>query len=68
VNPLCNDYPICTMRDDDKDVRLVPEFYSNVIHRAYRYDKDYPGLKGKDLTPKGKLAPKCPEAFKIFKY
>ncbi len=68
VNPMCNDYPICYMRDDDKDVRLVPEFYSNVMHRAYRYGKDYPGLKGKDLSPKGKLAPKCPEAFKLFKY
>ena len=69
VNPIIQGNPICTIRDDDKDVQLgEPEFYSNILHRAYRYDKDHPALKGKDLTPKGKLAPKCPEAFKIFKY
>jgi hypothetical protein len=38
-----------------------------MIHRAYRYGKDYPGLKGKDLKPKKKLAPKCPDFFKVYK-
>jgi hypothetical protein len=41
---------------------------ANMIHRAYRYGKDYPGLKGKDLSPKGKLAPGCPEAYKLYKF
>ena len=70
VSPICNDNMICTMRDDDKEnVQLgAPDNLANIIHRAYRYGKDYPGLKGKDLSPKGKLAPKCPEMFKIFKY
>ena len=27
--------------------------YQNMIHRAYRYGPDYPGLKGKDLSPQG---------------
>jgi hypothetical protein len=70
VSPVIgNNYVICTIRDDDKDTRLgAPENLSNIIHRAYRYGKDYPGLKGKDLSPKEKLAPKCPEMYKIFKY
>jgi hypothetical protein len=71
VNPICNGSPICTMRDDDKEnVQLGdhPDNLANMIHRAYRYDKDYPGLKGKNLTPKGKLAPGCPEPFKLYKF
>jgi hypothetical protein len=71
VNPIANGNPICTMRDDDKEnVRLGdhPDNLANMIHRAYRYGKDYPGLKGKDLNPKEKLAPKCPEAFKFYKF
>jgi hypothetical protein len=39
----------------------------NMIHRAYRYGKDYPGLKGKDLSRKGPLAKNCPEFFNIYK-
>ena len=34
---------------------------------AYRYGPDYPGLKGKDLKGGKKLAPKCPDMFKIYK-
>ncbi len=36
------------------------------VHRAYRYAADHPGLKGKDLTPKGMLVPGCPDMRKIF--
>jgi hypothetical protein len=41
--------------------------FGNMIHRAYRYGKDYPGLKGKDLSPKEPLAKGCPEFYKIYK-
>jgi hypothetical protein len=41
--------------------------FGNMIHRAYRYGKDYPGLKDKDLTPKGRLAEGCPEFYKAYK-
>jgi len=37
-----------------------------MIHRAYRYGKDYPGLKGKDLSKKSPLAPGCPEFSKVY--
>ncbi len=71
VNPIANNYPICTMRDDDKEnVRLGdhPDNLANMIHRAYRYGKDFPGFAGKDLSPKGKLAPGCPEPYKLYKF
>jgi hypothetical protein len=69
VNPMIKDFPVCTLRDDDKEVQVQGmDFYFNMIHRAYRYAKDYPGLQGKDLSPKEKLAPKCPEAFKFYKF
>jgi hypothetical protein len=68
VNPIIGDRPMCTLHDDDKKVQIQHEnYYSNMIHRAYRYGPDYPGLKGKDLKTGKKLAPDCPEMFKIFK-
>lgn len=35
------------------------------VHKAFKYGADYPAFKGKDMTPKGKLAAKCPD-FKKF--
>lgn len=68
VNPIIRGLPKCTLHDDDRNVRIQHhDFLSNMIHRAYRYGKDYPGLKGKDLKPKKKLAPKCPDFFKLYK-
>lgn len=44
VNPFYEGHP------------LNPAFgRTNLIHRAYRYGPDYPGLHGKKLDPKGKL-------------
>ena len=41
---------------------------SNMIHRAFRYDTDYPGLAGKDLTPEGYICgADCPRFFSDFK-
>ena len=37
---------------------------SNMIFRAHRYGPDYPGLKGKDLTPKGQIADDIKDAWK----
>ena len=70
VNPIVKDNPVCTIRDDDKETIQVQghDFYFNMVHRAARYGKDYPGLKGKDLSPKGKLAPNCPEPLHFYKY
>ena len=37
---------------------------SNGVFRAHRYGPDYPGLKGKDLTPKGQIAGDIKDAWK----
>lgn len=39
----------------------------NMIHRAYRYGADYPGLKDKDLSERKPLAKSCPEFYKVYK-
>jgi len=37
------------------------------MHRAYRYGKDYPGLKGKDLSKKEPFVPGgCFEMWKLY--
>lgn len=57
INPINAKGPNCTK--DDFDVTFE-------VHRSYRYAADYPGLKGRDLTPKGPLAPGCPDMRKIY--
>ncbi|MBN2321159.1 MAG: aryl-sulfate sulfotransferase [Acidobacteria bacterium] len=42
-------------------------FAFNMIHRAYRYGKDYPGLKDKDLSKRTPPAKECPEFYKLYK-
>jgi hypothetical protein len=67
VNPIIKDKARCTLSDDSKKVQVQGhDFYFNMIHRAFRYGTDYPGLKGKDLSVKGKLAKKCPDFFKVY--
>lgn len=39
----------------------------NMIHRSYRYGKDYAGLQGKDLSKRTPLAASCPEFYKLYK-
>ncbi len=41
-------------------------FVFNMIHRAYRYGKDYPGLAGRDLAKRTPLAAGCPEFSKVY--
>ena len=62
VVPIRNGEPVCTIEDGDMDHGIM-----NMVHRAYRYGKDYPGLKGKDLRVKGPLAEGCPQFYKVFK-
>lgn len=57
INPITPKGPTCTKEDH------ASAFW---VHRAYRYAPDYPGLQGKDLKPKGPLAPGCPDYRKIF--
>ncbi len=37
---------------------------NNMVFRAHRYGPDYPGLKSKDLTPKGQIAEDIRDAWK----
>ena len=62
VNPLSRDEAKCFMGSGGVFGGVL-----NMIHRAYRYGKDYPGLKGKDMSRKELLAKNCPEFFKIYK-
>jgi len=55
-NPIGNKGAVCTREDTQ-----MPYW----VHRSYRYAADFPGLKGKDLTPKGPLAPGCPDFRKV---
>lgn len=41
--------------------------FGSMIHRAYRYGEDYPGLKGRDLSRRVPLAKSCPEFYKVYK-
>lgn len=37
----------------------------NSVHRAYRYAADFPGFKGRDLTPKGYFREACIRAWEM---
>jgi hypothetical protein len=62
VVPVRNGKVVCTIEDGDRKNAI-----NNMVHRVYRYGKDYPGLQGKDLSKKTPLAEGCPEFFKIYK-
>ncbi|MFV0435953.1 MAG: aryl-sulfate sulfotransferase [Desulfopila sp.] len=40
---------------------------NNMIHRAFRYGPDYPGLKGRDLSAATPLVEGCPKFFEVYK-
>lgn len=42
-----------------------PDSFTNMIHWAYRYAPDYPGLKGKDLRVKAPLLSGYPNFLEI---
>ena len=60
VSPIHVGKAKCFLEDGDGHNMM-----SNMIHRSYRYGKDYPGLKGKNLSKKVPLV-KCPEFWKIY--
>jgi len=62
VVPIRNGEAVCTIEDGDMHNGVM-----NMVHRAYRYGTDFPGLEGKDLSVKGPLAEGCPQFFKVFK-
>jgi len=58
VNPVTNEGPVA-QGDSIPPISAERPWLTNSVFRAYRYGVDYPGLQGKDLTPKGtiELAP-----------
>ena len=67
VNPLILDKPKCFLTDDDLIADPMEQVAGNTIHRAYRYSKDYPGLKGQDLSKKEPFVPGgCFELWKLY--
>ena len=62
VVPVQAGKEVCTIEDGDRKNAI-----NNMIHRAYRYGKDYPGLQGKDLSKKTPFPKECPQFFKIYK-
>ena len=67
VSPLILNKPKCFLTDGDLIGDPMEQVAGNTIHRAYRYAKDDPALKGKDLSKKEPLVPGgCQEMWKIF--
>ncbi len=60
VSPIHKGKAKCFLEDGDKHNKL-----NNFIFLAYRYGKDYPGLKGKDLSNKVPLTD-CPDFWKLY--
>ena len=48
--------------DGVKDINLA----NNVVHRAFRYAPDYPGLAGRDLSRKTEVFPGAPKWYELF--
>ena len=70
VNPLM-DGKSAGIFSDRADVLMaggnpVKNMFNNMIHRAYRYGADYPGLQGKDLTPKGHIVKGYPKFLDVW--
>jgi hypothetical protein len=64
-SPLSNDKPGCFAKDETGNPfgNALP----NQIHRAFRYAKDYPAFKGKDLSKKEDMVPGgCLEVWKVY--
>lgn len=62
VSPVHDGKTKCYLEDGDSKNMM-----NNTLHRAYRYGKDYPGLKGKDLSKKVPFPEECPQFFKVYK-
>ena len=67
VSPFFAGEGKCVATEED----AIPlEFHKNgmknLVHRAYRYGADYPGLQGKDLGKKSPLVEGCPSFYKEY--
>lgn len=67
VSPVFAGEPKCMATEKDAfPLEQVLDGMTNLVHRAYRYGPDHPGLKGKDLSKKTQLVD-CPKFFSAWK-
>lgn len=71
VNPVMDGVSKGVFSDTDDVLRLpngapVKNMFNNMIFRSYRYGADYPGLQGKDLTPKGHIVQGYPKFLDVW--
>lgn len=67
VNPIVFGKAEPVLSDAAANIAADHYSYGNMIHRAYRYGKDYPGLKGRDLSVKAPLVPGYPKFLDVWK-
>ena len=67
VNPIMAGQAKPVFSDREDAVPNAHQTFTNMIHRAYRYAPDYPGLRGKDLSVKAPLLPGYPKFFEVWK-
>jgi len=57
VNPVHKGGKVKILTSDEVDGRhFAHGGGTNMVHRSYKYATDFPGLQGKDLSPKGYIA------------
>lgn len=67
VSPVLMGKEKCVITDEDAfDHKYHQNGLTNMVHRAYRYSEDYPGLKDKDLSKKEPLGKDCPKFYEIY--
>ncbi|WP_243545108.1 aryl-sulfate sulfotransferase [Pseudodesulfovibrio tunisiensis] len=72
VNPIFGDEAHCLFDEGkqyaSKSAMTPYDIANNYIHRAYRYGKDYPAFKGRNLTPGAYVCgDDCPRFYKTYK-
>ena len=67
VNPIMAGQAKPIFSDREDSIPNDRHSFMNMIHRAYRYALDYPGLKGKELSIKTPLLPGYPKFFEVWK-
>lgn len=66
VNPIIFGKPKAIFSDREDAIPGAREMFGNMVHRAYRYAPDYPGLQGKDLSVKAPLLEGYPKFFEVW--
>lgn len=68
INPFMAGEVKCVVSNEDAFPKKAHmDAMTNMIHRAFRYGPDYPGLQGKTLEPAGYVCGDCPRFFSDFK-